>query len=273
MAPRAPADRNILALSLSALLLSGCADFDRVSGAGGAALHLTVSVAEPLPDAPEVGPVDTLRVDLRGPGGELLEHPPRIPLGSGDRSFSVPLFGRVGPDRQVVVLFFGARGILRPAGAGDAAGVEPARGILYMDRVTGIDLKSGVVPRVAARVHLFIPRTLAVERLEDGGHRIRWESLAGADRYRLTQIEPNGARRDTVLTDTTFVGRVEPMRYRIAAIEATTSLSGAPGDEVLVTPSRAPMHLTRRYSQEAGVATSFGLPPRPIDVDDPHPSD
>lgn len=259
MAPRALAGRSLLALTLAALLLSGCADSESVSGAGGAAIHLTVTVAEPAPDAPDVGPVDTLRVDLRGPGGELLEHPPRIPLGSADRTFSVPLFGRVGPDRQVVILFFGARGILRPAGAGDAGGVEPARGILYMDRVTGIDLKSGVVPRVAARVHLFVPRTLAVDRIEEGGHRIRWESLAGADRYRLTQIDPNGARHDTVLTDTTFVGRTEPMRYRIAAIEATTSLSGAPGDEVLVMSPRT--------------ATALGHPPGSIGVDDPHPSD
>lgn len=195
-----------------------------------ATLRVAVSTAEAPPDAPAVGPVDTLRVDLRGPGGELLEHSPVLPLRSDVTRFEVPLFGRVGRDRQVTVLFSGARDVRRA----DGAGVEPARGLLYTDRVTGVDLKPGVIAHVTARVHLFVPRTRGVDRLPDGRYRLRWEAIRGADRYRVTRIRANGARSDTLVADTTLVQSPVTVTCRVSAIEASTSLAGAPGDEVVL---------------------------------------
>lgn len=216
------------------LLVAGCGHDAPAGAPARVAVALQLGVAPRAPGDPAVGAPDTLRVDLRGAGGELLVHPTLQELGADDPDFHLSVSAPVGRDRSIAVMLRGVRNVLpAPAAPGVAADPYPERGILYYEKITGLDLRPGLIPHLQADVHLFVPRFGPVEHLPAGGYRIHWNAIAGADRYRLTRISPRGEQSDTTVFDTTYVGHVYRTRYLVRAVEFSAFTSPA-GDGLRV---------------------------------------
>lgn len=217
-----------LAGLVAGLLVAGCGHDAAIDASVGVPVALRLGVAPRAPGDPAVGAPDTLRLDLRGAGGELLVHPTLRELGQDDPDFHVALFAPVGKGRSLAVMMRGVRNVLpAPPAPGIAADPYPERGILYYQKITGLDLRPGVIPHLEAEVHLFVPRFGPVEYLPAGGYRIHWNAIGGADRYRLTRISPRGVASDTTVFDTTYVGHVFRTRFLVRAVEFSTFTSPA----------------------------------------------
>jgi hypothetical protein len=217
--------------ALLGTLLAGCGAEPPGAPPGGAPFSATIRFAA-RPAAPELGPIDTLRIDPRGPGGELLVHPTRFAFDDGAPArVTTALAVPVGPDRAFHVMAVGERPV-----AGGALG-ETGRGILWFDRRANIDVAAGRVLALEFELRPFVTEFLPAEVEEDGAaHRIRWRRVPGADGYRLRIERPLQAPRDTTLRDTTYAAASLPARYQVRVVEYS-GLAGAPSDWLaLVTP-------------------------------------
>jgi len=76
----------------------------------------------------------------------------------------------------------------------------------------------------------FVAAFQSVQFMDDGArHRIFWNRVPGATRWRLSIREDAMPLRDTLLVDTTFAATRLPVAYQVIALDATAA-AGAPGD-------------------------------------------
>src|SRR5512140_1911593 len=122
------------------LALLSCGRSDTLGPKISEGMKVRISVARGPDAAPVMGPVDSLRFDIRGPAGDLLAAPTVIHIAPDQTTFTVSLPAPPGTGRSLTVMALGSRPI---SGNGDPTS---RRGILYLGRTDGIDIEPGNIP-------------------------------------------------------------------------------------------------------------------------------
>jgi hypothetical protein len=222
-------------------LLAACGRDEPYRPSAGHGLSVRLRMA-PIPAVPEVGPVDTLRFDIRGRSGELLGHPTLLEVAPGQTSFQLSIPAAAGPDRNLTVMAIGSRTVLSPPGTVPNPGTID-RGILYHARTEPFDIRAGSIATIEIGLNLFVPEILPFEETGEATHTINWTPVPGADRYILRRLTSRIGARDSTIIGTSFTGRVRPMSYQVKAVDFS-GLTSPWGDWVVVpallTPPAAP---------------------------------
>lgn len=241
-----------LGLAVLLALAGACGRNDPGGPAPGTGLQVRISASPRGADAPALGPVDSIRVDLRGPANELLVHPSLMEVAPGQTTFSLAMEAPTGPDRSLTVMAIGSRPV---SGGGEG---ESGRGVLFHGRTTGIDIVAGHVPTIPVTLGIFVPAFLPPEdNGNEAAHVIRWNPVPGADRYLLSRLGSRGGRADSTVLGTSFTGAERPMRYQVRAVDFSGLLS-APSDYLVIGAAEAPDLCVSTASMDLGSSGTSG---------------
>ncbi|HEX7879765.1 MAG TPA: fibronectin type III domain-containing protein, partial [Candidatus Eisenbacteria bacterium] len=216
--------RSLAALSITLVALAGCSGDD---GPVTGNVRVTLRNASLGIDV-DTGEIDTLWITLLDMEGEPVDSTlvlPAPPLSGGTRTFDLE-----------APIAAGLTILVKATGERPVAGAPPAtyvRGILRRGLSAPFDMTAGGMAPVDVELTSFVTQFHDVAFMNDGArHRVSWQPLAGAVRWRLSIREGALPARDTVLVDTSFTATGLPVTYQVQAIDADTA-EGAPGDRLM----------------------------------------